>query len=105
MSRKKLTDNTAEISMTGSFFFNSSDRIYAVHFPGNPAVPGSVIIQAFLTAARKSGLFNGCALERFRFREFVSPGEYRFSLCGTAEKAECRLYRNQTLMATGILKK
>ena len=68
----------------GTFYFDPADRIYEDHFPGNPIVPGSLIVHAFTEAGKKLGLeANRCTIENFRFREFVSPVSIRltFSFC------------------------
>ncbi|MBU4420644.1 MAG: hypothetical protein KKH84_06520, partial [Proteobacteria bacterium] len=41
------------MNIKGTFYFDPSDRIYAEHFPGNPVVPGSLIIHAFLKALKE----------------------------------------------------
>lgn len=85
------------------FFFDPADRIYADHFPGNPVVPGSLIVQAFMTAGRGMG-FTTCAVENFRFKKFISPGEYDFSIQVLSDRLRCELYDENKTVATGILK-
>lgn len=91
--------------LAGTFFFDPADRIYEVHFPGNPVVPGSMIVSAFLRAAKESGLaVKGCSLHNFRFRRFVAPGAYAFRIEADGTALACSLYANGSVVATGILK-
>lgn len=91
-------------SAEGVFYFDPEDAIYTEHFPGNPVVPGSMIIHAFLTAAREKGLASTfSSLGNFKFRRFVSPGEYRYSLEPSGTDLRCRLFDGATVVATGAL--
>jgi len=63
---------------TGSLRFDSTDHIYAEHFPGH-VVPGSLVVGAFLEIARGMGFLGSeVVVENFRFREFVAPGLYDY---------------------------
>ncbi len=90
--------------LEGSFFFDPADRIYADHFPGNPVVPGSVIIRAFMMAADKL-----CTEQRvrsigaFRFKKFVSPGEYPYRIELSGRDIRCSLFSGKSVAATGTL--
>jgi 3-hydroxyacyl-[acyl-carrier-protein] dehydratase len=98
------TDNKGMVA--GTFFFDPADRIYADHFPGYPVVPGSLIIHAFLDAAEKLGLDFPCRqLENFGFREFLTPGEYPFSLEVQSDRIVCRLYKGSKTLVTGTIRK
>ena len=83
--------------MKGKFYFDPCDRIYSDHFPGNPVVPGSLIINAFLEAGKTAG-FEGIqyTIENFRFREFVSPGEYDFGIEFLQDRLKCTLYQDRS---------
>ena len=90
----------------GIFYFDPDDSIYQDHFPGNPVVPGSVIINAFLTAGKEAGFFQDpYVIRAFRFKGFVSPGEYAFRIQLTKDQWECRLYQDtagaSNTLATG----
>jgi 3-hydroxyacyl-[acyl-carrier-protein] dehydratase len=91
--------------MEGTFFFDPADRIYDDHFPGNPVVPGSLIVQAFIEAAGRMRLAaEQYSVENFRFKKFVAPGEYPFRIQPLPDRLKCELYlRNETLV-TGTLK-
>lgn len=97
------------MDIKGTFCFDPSDGIYADHFPGNPIVPGSLIVHAFLEAAKAKGLEVGrCLLENFRFKEFVPPGEYPFSIEKQADRLKCRLFKPHSgelkTVVTGTIK-
>ncbi len=98
------------MNIKGTFYFDPSDRIYADHFPGRPVVPGSLIIHAFMKALKEEGLNEAqCIIEDFRFREFVSPGEYPFNIEIDQNKMKCRLFRSSSdamkPVVTGTIRK
>ncbi|MCP4134588.1 MAG: hypothetical protein GY754_26680 [bacterium] len=100
---------------TGIFFFDPEDRIYADHFPGNPVVPGSLVIQAFITAAGSIGYTStALSIKNFRFTRFIAPGEYRYQIEEKEEEEKsnnadnhtpgfltCKLYDNNELVSSG----
>lgn len=89
----------------GIFLFDPEDRIYREHFPGNPIVPGSVIIDSFLSVLKKAGrLSNGITIERLRFRTFVSPGECAYRIRFSGDGIACELFQDDQLKVTGRLK-
>lgn len=101
-------NNTMKIK--GIFYFDPLDRIYADHFPGNPVVPGSVIINAFLQAGKEAGFSKGqLRIENFRFRDFVLPGDHAFSIQFHSDQMKCRLFQNisdaSKILVTGTVKR
>jgi len=98
------------MQIEGTFFFDPADRIYKDHFPGNPVVPGSLIVHAFLEAGEKA-VFSGdeYTIENFRFREFISPGEYSYSIRILPDHLKCQLYGNRSgvskTLVTGTIKR
>ncbi len=94
----------------GTLFFDPEDAIYTDHFPGKPVVPGSLIVHGFLKAAEKWGVDTaGCRLENFRFKRFVTPGEYGVSLrrlpgSKGENRLACELVAHETTLVTGILR-
>ena len=91
--------------LKGIFFFDPDDRIYADHFPGHPVVPGSMIVQAFMLAGTKlrcAGFPR--AVENFRFKKFIPPGEYAYHIALSRDGLKCTLYDGSSVVATGVLK-
>jgi 3-hydroxyacyl-[acyl-carrier-protein] dehydratase len=95
-----------ELIHEGHFHFDPEDPIYADHFPGSPVVPGSLIIEAFVTAAGTEIKRQGrCLIENFRFRRFVSPGRYAFRIQSKADGCvQCTLFDNGSTVVTGTLR-
>jgi len=94
----------------GQFYFDPSDMIYKDHFPGNPVIPGSVIVNAFIGAGKESGFFDGqYTLENFRFKGFVTPGMHAFSIQYVSDQMKCRLFETDLAtskaLVTGIIRK
>lgn len=98
------------MEIKGKFFFDPSDRIYTDHFPGNPVVPGSVIVNAFLEAGKEAGFCDGpYTITDFRFRGFVTPGEHAFDILFNSGQLRCRLFQSSTdaskTLVTGIIRR
>ena len=90
---------------TGTFWFDPNDRIYEDHFPGHPIVPGSMIVHAFLLAGKKHRLSRSSStIENFRFKRFISPGEYGYRIGVKGEELKCTLYDGSSVVATGTLR-
>jgi len=95
-----------ESIVAGEFVFDPEDLIYPDHFPGNPVVPGSLIIEAFLrvigSAAKSRG--TSWSVENFRFRRFISPGQYAFRISRNSDGSmRCALYDDGRTVVTGVL--
>ena len=90
----------------GVFYFHPDDGIYQDHFPGNPVVPGSLIVHAFLKAWEETGMSgDNVAIENFRFREFLHPGHYPFRIELHEDRLYCVIMRRDKKLITGILKR
>lgn len=86
----------------GVFVFPDTDPVYTDHFPGAPVVPGTLIIQAFSTqilAIYPNEDF--LQVRSFRFRHFVPPGRYSFSLKKQGDSFFCTLYVSGKPAVTG----
>ncbi len=82
--------------------FDSEDEIYADHFPGNPIVPGSLIMHAFFKAAKEAGFsMKDNVVENFRFKSFIPPGEYVYDIVYSGSYLKCRLYDGEKTAVTG----
>jgi 3-hydroxyacyl-[acyl-carrier-protein] dehydratase len=94
-----------ESVVAGEFVFDPEDLIYPDHFPGNPVVPGSLIIAAFLRVVRSMAETGGTSwsVENFRFRRFIPPGQYAFRISGYSDGTmQCALYDDGRTVVTGI---
>jgi 3-hydroxyacyl-[acyl-carrier-protein] dehydratase len=90
----------------GEFYFDPQDFIYPDHFPGNPVVPGSLIIDAFIGVVQPVTEKHGMrwSVKNFRFRNFISPGRYAFRVARKHDGAmQCALYDVDHTVATGVL--
>ena len=91
-------------TVNGTFFFDPDDKIYQDHFPGNPIVPGSLIIHAFMKACNIEDYVN-FQIHSFGFKKFVSPGEYEYKVEKKENKYFCNLLKQNEIYATGIFMK
>jgi len=97
-----------DLKKQGIFFFDPGDPIYSDHFPGNPIVPGSLIVHAFMTACRQDQPVKLCEVLDFRFKQFLSPGEYVYEIHGVEAipgkwQISCRLFDDDRPVVTGKL--
>ena len=83
-------DSPGQQAWHGSFTFPADDPIYADHFPHAPLVPGTLIIHAFRQEATRRG-WQVRGIRAFRFRHFVTPGTYAFTLTPTEYGLRCTL--------------
>jgi len=91
---------------TGSLRFDSTDPIYAEHFPDRPVVPGSLVVGAFLEIAGGMGFLGSeVVVENFRFREFVAPGLYDYRVEIRGDTLRCFLSSEDKNLVTGSLKR
>jgi 3-hydroxyacyl-[acyl-carrier-protein] dehydratase len=90
---------------SGTFVFDSRDPVFAEHFPGQPVVPGSLIVQAFFQAVQAFDIGGAYRrVERFRFKRFIQPGQYTFLLDQTQDGClNCTLKAGRATVATGRL--
>ena len=85
--------------LKGELFFDPEDRIYNDHFPGNPIVPGTLIINA-LSRIINYGTFK---IENFRYRNFLKPGLCSYKLEGDKGKWKCTVFDGDKTFATGTI--
>jgi 3-hydroxyacyl-[acyl-carrier-protein] dehydratase len=90
------------MEITGTFFFDPADRIYRDHFPAHPVVPGTQIVRAFMEAIRRAmPTANRLAIDHFRFRQFVVPGEYAYRIQSGEKGLACEMFDQDRIVATG----
>ena len=60
-------------------------------------------MHAFINAAKKSGLaVNNFEIKNFRFKKFINPGEYPYSIEHSADELKCLLYdKDKKIAAMG----
>lgn len=86
----------------GTFFFDPEDGIYRDHFPSSPVVPGSLVIHAFLEALQNTPIkHTELYINNFRFKKFIRPGEYSFTIDTETGYFMCRLYQNEKAIVSG----
>ena len=104
--RKASERSPGNCCWEGVFYFHPGDGIYGDHFPGYPVVPGSLIVHAFLETAADAGFLPYyLTIEDFRFREFLSPGQYAFRIELAEDRLKCQIYRGEKKLVTGVLKR
>jgi len=92
------------LTLTGEVVFDPADRIYADHFPGNPVAPGTLIVKAFLEAARRiEPQRRPVSVEKVRFLRFIPPGQYSFRVNHRGDRLDCELFDSDHTLATGTV--
>ncbi|MGY4514774.1 dehydratase [Lysobacter sp. HA18] len=73
------------------------------HFPGNPIVPGVVLLDHVVEAIEAAhGPLSRLRLPQVKFLEPLRPGEHaRVELDGAAPRWKFRVMRDATLLASG----
>lgn len=97
---------TRNLNESGIVYFDPDDLIYKDHFPGNPVVPGSVIVHAFLKIIRKSEPeYGSVSINSFRFKTFIGPGEYSYTIRQDSGRIRCDLSDGDRVVVTGEFKR
>jgi 3-hydroxyacyl-[acyl-carrier-protein] dehydratase len=87
-------------TFSGAFFFDGDDPLYEGHFPGNPVVPGSLVVEAFVMMLQEKG-FTPSEAKNFRFRTFIAPGTYAWAVTLEKGRASCTLFHRDKPAVTG----
>lgn len=87
-------------SLSGNFVFDGTDPLYGGHFPGNPVVPGSLVVEAFVLRLQEAG-YRLQEAKNFRFRTFLAPGRYPYTVTFDKGRAACRLFYGDKPAVTG----
>lgn len=87
----------------GTFYFDPNEKIFIHHFPGNPVVPGSMIISSFLNKIQKifNCSCNNLIVRNFKFIRFIPPGSYNFKILLKDGCAYCELFENNQIVSKG----
>lgn len=85
---------------TGHFYFDPEDKIYLEHFPGNPVVPGTLIIKAFMDLIDESNLM----IENFTYKKFLRPGRCSYLMEKKDNSYNCKIYDGKKTIAKGFIK-
>jgi len=87
-------------TLSGTFFFDGTDPLYEGHFPGNPVVPGSLVVEAFVMMLQEKG-YTPVEAKNFRFRTFIPPGAYTWKVTLEKGRAACKLFHGDKPAVTG----
>lgn len=88
--------------ISGTICFDPSDPVYRVHFPGNPVVPGSLVVEAFKRVLISSGISpENTIVRKFRFRSFLKPGDYTYQIIEEGSVFKCTLFEDAKRIVTG----
>lgn len=82
--------------------FAPEDACFQGHFPGQPVVPGSLIMALSLEAIHKDfAQDKSLTIKRFSFRSFATPGCYELHILLQSAIFFCRFCREQQIFAQG----
>ncbi|MBN2650896.1 MAG: hypothetical protein JXR63_00835 [Spirochaetales bacterium] len=89
----------------GEVEFESGDAIFREHFPGNPVVPGSFLIDFFVEKikedCRKCRFFT---IEKFKFIKFLQPAIYEWEIEGRdGGKFICLIRKDGIIFSKGTI--
>lgn len=90
----------------GVMSFDPNNKIFKEHFPGNPIIPGSLIINEFYNAAVSNNLNVNYPMEimGFKFKKFLKPGNYQYILEKKTKGIWCTLFNKSTVCTSGWIK-
>lgn len=83
--------------------FVPDDSCFAGHFPGNPIVPGSLILALCLQGVAFATPGSALTVRRFSFLRFTIPGTYTLSITLLQNTYKCVLSQQETLFAQGSI--
>ncbi|GAB6887761.1 hypothetical protein JCM13304A_12590 [Desulfothermus okinawensis JCM 13304] len=88
--------------ISGAFYFDSKMDIFKTHFPGHPVVPGSIIVDKFISQIVGRGCEPvGLKIQGFKFLKFIPPGVYHFCIEPLNNGYYCQLFDDEMLVAKG----
>ena len=72
------------------------------HFPGDPVVPGTLVVGLCLEAVRsRLGHAGPLTVRRFSFARFAAPGAYELRIEDRGGEFACTLNQGETVFARG----
>lgn len=82
--------------------FDPGDACFNGHFPGNPVVPGTLVLGLCLDAVRTRLDHAGpLRVRRFSFARFAAPGAYELRIEDRGGEFACTLSQGETVFARG----
>lgn len=90
-------------NLTGTFTFPADEAALQDHFPDSPVIPGTLIIHSFVQALRTRMPEAMLSASRFRFKEFITPASYQYSIEQTPSGFSCTLFSKGKKAVTGRL--
>lgn len=98
MDLSLLTQDPLRLTAT----FGPGDSCFHEHFPGNPVVPGSLVVGLCFQVLREHRNETGpLLLKRFSFSRFASPGSYDLSIAKQGTGYQCTLSQDEHIFAQG----
>ncbi len=95
-------DLKAAGSLTLPVSFDPDDACFNGHFPGNPVVPGTLIMGLCLEVVRaRLGNAGPLTVRRFSFARFAAPGAYELRIEDRGGEFACTLNQGDAVFAWG----
>ncbi|MEZ6854028.1 hypothetical protein [Halodesulfovibrio aestuarii] len=88
-------------NITGTFTFPADEPALADHFPDSPVIPGTVIIHSFVSVLRELIPEATLSVSKFRFKSFITPAVYSYSIEAKPFGYACTLFKNNAKTVTG----
>ncbi|MFA9396018.1 hypothetical protein [Halodesulfovibrio sp. MK-HDV] len=87
--------------ITGTFTFPADEPALADHFPDSPVIPGTLIIHSFVSVLRERMPDAVLSVSKFRFKLFVTPDAYAYSIEPKPFGFACTLLKDGKKAVTG----
>ena len=89
-------------SLTLPVSFDAGHACFNGHFPGDPVVPGTLVVGLCLEAVRsRLGHAGPLTVRRFSFARFAAPGAYELRIEDRGGEFACTLNQGDTVFARG----
>ena len=88
-------------TITGNFHYPATEPAFADHFPDTPIVPGTLIIHSFVEIIRELLPDAKLSISKFRFKSFVTPATYAYSIEPKPFGFACTLFADEKKAVTG----